>query len=63
MNYIQSALWTREIWTQKDKQMNEIKVTVFVLDNVKFYKFKAKDIDDFTQALYDEKFWEMVIGI
>ena len=51
---------TTRIWTQKDKQMNEIKVTVFVFNNVKFYKFKAKDVDDFTQALYDERFWEIV---
>tara|TARA_R100000655_G_scaffold10310_1_gene24903 strand:+ start:1569 stop:1697 length:129 start_codon:yes stop_codon:yes gene_type:complete len=40
--------------------MAEIKVTVFVVNNAKFYKFKAKDVDDFTQALYDEKFWEIV---
>ncbi len=51
---------TMRIWTQKDKQMAEIKVTVIVVDDVKFYKFKAKDVDDFTQALYDEKFWEIV---
>lgn len=38
----------------------DIKVTVFEYRGVKFYKFRAKEIDHFTQALYDEKFWEIV---
>ena len=40
--------------------MNDIKVTVFEYKGIKFYKFRAKDLDHFTKALYDEKFWEIV---